>query len=232
MSAASYHHLLIDYYFDLYYRYGHFLYLHQLSLSIPDDLAAFTNLMDASSIPTRTSLHDGAASSISFDSKEVSHWLHFTFVVHYHLSELKKRYLLILRVKFDSLTFWIFYSVLLIIAWLWLIVAARAGALTTILEVHTRLPLHDDHGLCPTCTTTRSLFSWVVSELLTAASAWLSWTWRSFVYIIRWSAARSIAALAMLPMPLLTRSDSIGAAGSWHVRMCLLWRIYLLRRFR
>ena len=116
MSAANYHHLLIDYYFDLYCRCDRFLYLHLLSLSIPGDLAAFTNLMDASSIPTRTSLHDGAASSISFDSKEVSHWLHFTFVVHYHLSELKKRYLLILRVKFDSLTFWIFYSVLLIIA--------------------------------------------------------------------------------------------------------------------
>jgi len=72
--------------------------------------------MDASSIPAHTILHDGAASSISFDLKEVNHWLHFTFVVHYHLSELKKRYLLILRVKFDSLTFWIFYSVLLIIA--------------------------------------------------------------------------------------------------------------------
>ena len=116
VSATSYHHLLIDYYFDLKCRCDHFQYLRLLSLLILDDLVAFTNLMDASSIPAHTILHDGAASSISFDSKEVSHWLHFTFVVHYHLSELKKRYLLILRVKFDSLTFWIFYSVLLIIA--------------------------------------------------------------------------------------------------------------------
>ena len=71
-----------------------------------------------------------------------------------------------------------------------------------------------------------------MSELLATASTWLSWTWRSFVYIIGWSAARSTAALTVLAVPLLARGNSVGAAGGRHVRMCLLRRVHLLRRLR
>jgi len=91
-SSASCQHLPCDCCFGL-YCYSlcvHCQYRRQPSPSIPDDSPTFANSMDAFSIPARTTLHEDSAPSTSFDLKEVCHSLHFTFVVHCHLLELKK----------------------------------------------------------------------------------------------------------------------------------------------
>lgn len=81
------------------------------------------------------------------------------------------------------LTFWIFNAMLLATARLWLIVATRANTLTTILEIHSGLSLHDHHRLS-NAIATWTLLPWMMTELLTSASTRLSWTWRSFIYIV------------------------------------------------